>query len=197
MLVGARHRDDPGPSRRHRLRAGALAGLALVALAAGCSRSGDDTAATSTTTTAAPPETTSTTEVPMEAGRQVFAYVPDVGDCYDLRRTESSGGGGPAGTEVVLRLDCEKPHTNEVFAVVTVDLKDYPGEVWLKNLAKLECPKSFEAYVGVPYETSALDLGYRLPSQSSWNQGYRKTIGCLVTSGTGPKLEGSVKGTKR
>ena len=67
----------------------------------------------------------------------------------------------------------------------------------MKNLAKLECPKSFEAYVGVPYETSALDLGYRLPSQSSWNQGYRKTIGCLVTSGTGPKLEGSVRGTKR
>ena len=197
MLVGARHRDDPGPSRRDRLRAGALAGMALVALTAGCSRGGDDTAATSTTTTAAPPETTSTTEVPMEEGRQVFAYVPDVGDCYDLRRTESSGGGGPAGTEVVLRLDCEKPHTNEVFAVVTVDLKDYPGEVWLKNLAKLECPKSFEAYVGVPYETSALDLGYRLPSQSSWNQGYRKTIGCLVTSGTGPKLEGSVRGTKR
>lgn len=170
-----------------------MAAVASAVVLGACSRSSTDTAPTSTTATTAPPETTSTTEVPMEQGRQIYAYVPSVGDCYDERRTESAG----TSREVVLALDCDKPHTNEVFAVVDVELEDYPGEVVLKNLAKLECPKSFEGYVGAPYETSTFEISYWLPSEDSWNQGYRKTLGCLVTSGQGPKLEGSARDARR
>ncbi len=186
----------PVPARPATVVVAVVAAVVAVALVvAGCSRSDTETAATSTTTSTVPDETTTTTEVPLTEGRQVASFTPSVGECFDRRR--STGSGGSSSGEIVLLLDCDKPHANEVFAVVTTELKDYPGEVALKNLAKLECPKKFEDYVGIPYETSELELGFWLPSQSSWNQGYRKTLGCLVTSGQGPKLVGSVKGAKR
>lgn len=106
--------------RRCTLRAptGAVAILvaALAAGASGCS--GDDPGATPGSTGTRPPDTSPpTTEAPLEAGEQLYVYVPEVGDCFDRRVLGEEQGG----EEIVLRLDCDLPHQYEVFALRTID----------------------------------------------------------------------------
>lgn len=89
---------------------------ALVAGATGCS--GDDQGAAPGSTGTDPPDTSPpTTEAPLEAGEQLYVYVPEVGDCFDRRLLGEEQGG----EEIVLRLDCDLPHQYEVFALRTID----------------------------------------------------------------------------
>ena len=169
---------------RAALLATLLAGLG-VALAA-CSGS---TTTESTTTTSQPaPETTTTTEVPMSAGRQVSFFVPAVGDCYDVRPVDKA-------PPIHLVLDCSLPHQRQVFATFDYTAsKDYPGPDLLEAQAKLECPKSWEAFVGAPYETSRFELAYELPDQAGWGNGIRHVVGCVVVDPNGGLITGSVQG---
>jgi hypothetical protein len=174
-----------------------LAAVAVVVPA--CSGRGDPVAATTTATTA-PPETPTTTEVPLTAGKQQSFYAPAVGDCFDKRKLD------PKKTdEIVLALDCKLPHSYEVFGVVDVPGKDFPGDPALKDLGKEGCPKQFKAYVGTPYETSIYEMGYYTPTGTTWGEGIRHTVGCYLFDGgkgaaTDPgsiKLEGSVKASAK
>ena len=63
----------------------------------------------------------------------------------------------------------------------------------LRTFAKVQCPKSFEAYVGTQYELSKLEVGYLLPSESAW-PGYRD-VGCYVYRGE-TRVQGSVKDSR-
>ncbi len=173
-----------------------LAGAAvLTALLSACS--GKDTNQTSTTTGAPPPtETTTTTEAPLEAGKQIFVYVPAVGDCFDKRKV---AGQANKQTEIVLKLDCTLPHQYEVFGVVDYTLPDpkdltYPGDELLRRFAKTECPKQYQAYVGQAYELSKYEIGYVIPPEANWPS--NRKIGCTVVDGTGNRLATSVKDAK-
>jgi hypothetical protein len=180
--------------RVRRIGVGLLAlggGLAGLLGSAACSATSDTVAATTTVTTA-PPDTTTTTELPLTAGRQLSFYAPEVGDCFDRRRPD------PKGPEVILKLDCNLPHTNEVVGVVEVPMKDFPGDEPLQSLGKSGCPKQFKAYVGMPYETSVYEMGYYAPTLANWGQGVRHTVGCYVHDPkTDAKLTGSVKGSNK
>ena len=180
--------------------------LALLALVSGsalllpaCSGKGEPVAATTTVTTA-PPETSSTTELPLTAGKQVSFYVPEVGDCFDKRKLDPK-----KPDEIVLKLDCKLPHSYEVFGLVDVPEKEFPGDNILRDHGKEGCPKQFKAYVGAAYETSMYEIGYEAPSGANWGQGIRHTVGCYLYDGgkgasTDPgsiKLEGSVKGAAK
>jgi hypothetical protein len=174
---------------------GLAAALLFGAAATGCSGS-DSTTAPSTTTTAPPETTTSTSEAPLEAGKQLFVYAPAVGDCFDRRTlTEKSASGQ---SEIVLKLDCALPHENEVFDVVDFPdpPKDYPGEETLRSFARRACVRNFASYVGAPYETSALEIGYVIPTEPDW--GSRRTrIGCTLVDASGKRLVGSMRGSAR
>lgn len=176
----------------------ALAALLLVAvtgLAAGCS-GGSGTATTATTGTTAPGTTTTLAETPLEQGKQLASYNPEVGDCFDKRKVVTQAGNKP--TDIYLKLDCKLAHQNEVFAVVDApwpDQKDrtYPGDDTVRKAAKVECPKRYAEYVGRPYEVSRLEIGYLLPPESTWPSNRR--IGCYVYLASGVRTTGSVKGT--
>jgi hypothetical protein len=183
--------------RRHQR---AIAGLALVLAitlsAAGCT-SGNDTSSSTTVTTAAP-ETTTTAEPPLQAGREVFVFTPGVGQCFDRRRLDERPATGPQQTDIVLVLDCSLPHQNEIFDVLAMpgSPRDYPGESAMHDFARNNCTTNFMSYVGRPYEVSALEVGYYLPSSSEWDQGAR-TLGCYVSDVNGDKLVGSARGSSR
>lgn len=186
-----------GPARRaHHLVVGVAVAVALALAATGCSGSSDGGSAT--TTTASPPETTTTTEPPLEAGRQIFVYTPSVGQCFDRRQLDERPATGPQQTDIVLLLDCALPHQNEVFAVleVTGAGSDHPGETALRDLARRDCTTGFAEFVGRQYETSALEVGYYLPSTNEWESGARR-IGCYVFDVDGEKLVGSMRGSGR
>ncbi len=175
-----------------------LAGLTLALatgfLSTGCT-SGNDSSSSTTVTTAVP-ETTTTTEPPLEAGRQVFVFTPAVGQCFDRRSLDERPATGPQQTDIVLVLDCSLPHQNEVFDILKMpdNPRDYPGETAMKDFARSHCTTNFLSYVGRPYEVSALEVGYYLPSSNEWDQGAR-TLGCYVYNVSGDKLVGSVQGT--
>lgn len=171
-------------------------GLAVGALTA-CS--GDDGASSSTTLPPPPPETTTTTEPPLDAGEQFFVYTPAIGDCFDRRRLDRPPEDAASGqTDIVLKLDCSLPHQNEVIQVLDPPEAGgpYPGEDPLLSFARRTCVESFEAYVGMSYEVSTLELGYYLPSPIEWEEGARR-LGCYVFDVNGGKLVGSVAGSAR
>lgn len=180
------------PGRLRVLVGGRAVTVALVTagvlLAAGACSSGDGAAAGGgSTTSPTTVEPVATTEVPAESGTQIFSYVPQVGDCFDRRRT-TDGSSRP----YILVLACQKPHSFEVFALVPIESSQFPGEGNLETLAKRECPKAWTEYVGQPYETSKLELSYEAPGSDDWALTLEHTLACLLRSPTtGGKLEGS------
>jgi len=173
-----------GAGRARSALAALGAALALVSVAA-CGNSKPSTAETTTTVA---PETTTTTEAPLSAGKQISFYVPEVGDCFDVRTADKA-------PPIYLKLDCGLPHEKEVFAIIDFTGKDYPGQQYLETEAKRTCTGSWEAYVGQSYETSSYEIGYLLPDPATWGNGIHHVTGCLIQPGTTDRLSGSAKGT--
>lgn len=93
-------------------------------------------------------------------------------------------------------IPCNRPHTQEVFALVKdAGPSTYPGAESIQTVANAKCLQYFAGYVGVPYQRSSLFYTYLLPSVRSWEAGDR-TITCIITT-TGQRLTSSVKGSKR
>ena len=163
-----------------------VAGL-ILAGAGGCSQSDAPSAGDGTTTVpVATTEPVPTTEVPLEEGTQLFVYNPEVGHCFDRRSTVDG-----SARNLILLLDCDKPHMYEVFALVDIPDEEYPGEANLDLLAKRECPRQWTEYVGNPYETSRLELSHHAPSRADWNLTLQHSLACLIRSPGQAKLEDS------
>lgn len=168
--------------------------VALVLTVAGAC-GGDETERTDETTTTVAPETTTTTEPPLDAGRQVdpVYYVPTVGDCFDRREVTGSDN---KQTDVLLRLDCQLLHQYEIFATVPYPRPEdgdttWPGDDAVRDVARAECSTFFEDYIGAPYETSMLEMGYLLPPED--NFGVNQLIGCYVYDPTHDRTAGSAQ----
>lgn len=187
-----------------------LAVAALGAALAGCSSTSGGTPVTLSTTTTAPvdpgPTTSTTAEPAAGLGTELFVYAPVEGDCIDLRATGVEGAtttravpepdGTPRGSnQLVLRLDCALPHQYEVVGVVEADLPSDPDDAALVAQAKQLCPATFEPAIGRSYESSALEVGWVLPTGDRRRLGDLR-IGCLAFDPDG-KLEGSVRGSGR
>lgn len=198
------------PRRSNLLALVVITALALGVAACGSSKSGSTPRLTVTTTTTGAPtaETTTTLEPESGVGRQYFVYAPIVGECVDLRaivdgkavttRALPGVDGTPKGDrQVILRLDCNLPHQYEIVASVNAGLPSSPvpsnGELVLA--AKRLCPEAFGAYIGIPYQTSTLEMGWILPRADQLAMGNQQ-IGCTVLDPKA-KLVGTVREAKR
>ena len=163
---------------------------------------------TTTTSTAPGPETTTTLEPEGGVGRQFFVYSPTIGDCVDLRAmvdgkavtTRALPGidGTPkSAKQLILRLDCDLPHQYEVIGAVSAGLPSSPEptNAELVVAAKRLCPATFASYVGIPYQTSTLEVGWILPSPDQLARGDQK-IGCTALDPKA-KLVGTILDAKR
>lgn len=114
-----------------------------------------------------------------------------VGDCFD-------DGDMPIGEveEVgdVPMVECSEPHDNEVYAVVTVDGEEFPGEQAIQDTADEMCLDAFDGFVGLDYETSALDFGWLVPTADTWADGDR-VVACFVYRMDLEKVTGTLQGT--
>lgn len=111
-----------------------------------------------------------------------------VGDCYDARREEDLPG-------VILRR-CAGPHTGEVFAVVDVNARRFPGNDTLWERAQPKCERAFRRYVGTAYDDSRYTYEGWTPTRESWPLGDRVTV-CALNEEDGRAMKGSAKGTRR
>jgi hypothetical protein len=114
-----------------------------------------------------------------------------VGDCFDdgdlvLGDIEEVG-------EVPL-VECSQPHDNEVYAVITVDGEVFPGEQAIQAGADEVCLDAFDPFVGLDYDSSALDFGWLVPTADSWDMGDR-VVACFVYRLDLAKVSGSLEGS--
>jgi hypothetical protein len=195
----------PTRSRAGTALASAVLAAAIAVVVASCT-SGGQTVATTTTgpTTTTVPETTTTTEPPMDSGRQLFVYNPEAGQCFDVREIASGASVGVTSNatlrnddQVILLLDCAIPHQYEVAGIVEVPLPGaHPGGEELVRQAQRLCPPLFAAHVGQPYERSALEMAWLLPTPDEWGRG-KRTIACLVSDPASGRLTGTAQGSRR
>ena len=101
-----------------------------------------------------------------------------IGDCIDF--------------DVYEPRSCRQPHDAEVYLVTDhPDQAAYPGIDLLSEWAEPICYARFEGYTGVPYQDSALDFDYLLPSNVTWSAGDREVI-CVVYNLSGDALTAPV-----
>jgi len=98
----------------------------------------------------------------------------------------------------VPQVPCDEAHANEVFAVI--ELSDggsslYPGQFEIELLSFTGCLAEFEAYVGVPYGDSPLDIYTLYPTSDSWMLEADRGVVCSVYMLDGTDMTGSMEGT--
>jgi len=185
--------------------------LALVVVATACQRDNaapaivDDQALGVTTTVTARAAVTSTrsntgvTTAKAAEGIEGMPVDPNslvVGDCFN----RYAGLQNYQPIEITTKRACDQAHDAEVFYksdyAGSVTVNTYPGKQKLTTDSIQVCYENFNAFVGKPYETSAYQLGYFVPSQDVWEStsSHYRAVTCYVTSyNKGTKIIGSVR----
>jgi hypothetical protein len=79
-------------------------------------------------------------------------------------------------------VPCDQPHTDEVYFTYQAEDGEFPGDDELLESAWDGCIAQFEAFVGVPYEESVLDIYSYQPTKTSWMRWSDRTVHCIVFS---------------
>jgi hypothetical protein len=116
-----------------------------------------------------------------------------VGECFNDETAE-----GEAVTEVE-KVDCAEPHIWEAYESIIMEDGDgtYPGEDVVTEKAQTDCKAAFADYIGLDYDSSALDLSYYYPTEETWTQLNDREILCIVTDSAVDRTEGSLEGAAR
>jgi Septum formation len=115
----------------------------------------------------------------------------------DLKVGDCLADSAPRGEEVssVQSVPCSQPHSEEIYAAVTLPEADFPGTEAMDAQADELCTAEFESFVGLPYEESVLYLTYLTPTRQSWSEGDREVV-CSVYDPDG-EVSGSLRGVQR
>ena len=73
---------------------------------------------------------------------------------------------------------------------------DYPSDDQLSAFAEQECVGAFATYVGLSYDTSALDVVYFTPSNDAWGSGDR-SVQCAAYDPGDAAVLGTLHGAAR
>jgi hypothetical protein len=114
-----------------------------------------------------------------------------VGDCFD--DGDMTLGDVEELSDVPL-VECDQPHDNEVYAVVTVEGDRFPGEIAIQTRADEVCLQAFESFVGLDYQTSVLDFGWLVPTAETWEVGDR-VVACFIYRMDLGKVTGTLQDT--
>jgi hypothetical protein len=136
----------------------------------------EDTASPAAENTGSPEETSAPTQ-----GQETAAPGAGAVNVIDLEVGDCLADSVPTGGEVVSveTVPCSEPHSEEVYAVVTLPEGDFPGDEAVAVQGDEGCTAEFESFVGLPYEESALYFSYLTPSEESWSEGHREVV-CSV-----------------
>ena len=114
-----------------------------------------------------------------------------IGDCFD--DGEMSPGVGVEEIGDVPLVDCTAPHDNEVYEIETVEGEGFPGDQQIADEADRICFDAFQGFVGLDYQSSALDFGWLVPTAESWEAGDR-LVACFVYRLDLEKVSGTLEG---
>ncbi len=104
-------------------------------------------------------------------------------------------------------VDCRRPHDGEVYSNLLPypggedGEAPFPGNSAIQEWGNLECYGLFEAFVGTPYELSALEIGLIRPTTDDWegegrpNSEPTRSALCYVFA-PGTQLSGPMQGSE-
>jgi hypothetical protein len=125
--------------------------------------------------------------------RAQMAGVPELtaGDCFNDPEPDELDS-----IEQLEVLPCDLAHDNEIY--YSFDLADgpMPAADDIFELAASQCLPAFDAFVGIPFELSALDVFPLTPTLAQWDDGHH-TIHCVLFNLDLSELAGSARGTAR
>lgn len=111
----------------------------------------------------------------------------EVGHCFDL---------GPDGeVSSIAVVPCHQAHQTEVFAEFKLKDGPFPGYDALIADAEAGCTQRLEEFIGIPAESSALEIHQIYPHESSWPEW--RTVSCTVSEPADRPRSGSLRGAKR
>ena len=113
-----------------------------------------------------------------------------VGDCFDLPESESEE------TNTVDARPCDEAHQFEMMFASDMPAGDYPAESTFEAFVADACLPAFEAYVGLAYEDSGLDIFWFYPTEDSWNAD-DQSVQCAVYDPLESELTESVEHANR
>lgn len=91
-------------------------------------------------------------------------------------------------------VDCAQEHGAEVIHTFDLTATTMPSEDTLDEVSDEACGEAFTAYVGRPFENSALDYIWRLPSPETWAAGDRR-VECIAFTRDESQLTTTMKDT--
>ena len=112
------------------------------------------------------------------------------GDCFDLK--------DPDEEEIadVTAKPCTEPHEFEMFFVGNLPDGDFPADSVINAYLEAECIPAFDAYVGLPYVQSQLDIFPLIPSPGGWSAGDH-AVQCALFDPIDEELTSSMRNAGR
>ncbi len=136
-------------------------------------------------------------------GRTPLADVA-VGQCFNGIKASDFNSDAPGVSAGMLFgvtvVDCAEPHESELAGRIfwpADRAATYPGDSEMETFAFDSCSTAFRGYVGIPFDSSVLNMTYIYPQLRSWNEGER-AVECLIHPPTGSETEaGSARNSRR
>ena len=94
-------------------------------------------------------------------------------------------------------VSCDDPNENEVYAVFELPDSSWKGDDYVFEQAGIGCEARFEAFVGIEYMRSTLDVVIAYPLEKHWKEKDDRRIICSVREESYMKVSGSAKGSRR
>lgn len=161
----------------------ALAGVLILGSSA-CSstESADDAAASEAIIVEAEPtpEAFDASDPEQLAGVSINPSAIEAGDCFNEYRYRDRAGFPQQITTIV---GCDGPHDREAYHLTQYPADDddpAPPEETLRRWAQSACLDEFEAFVGLEYVLSALEIGVVIPTFESWTDDGDRNVICFV-----------------
>lgn len=120
-------------------------------------------------------------------GTSTYVSRLEAGDCL-VEDTDAS-------SRIVTVVACDRPHVSEVFHLFDVSTPEFDVAA-VEAEADERCTLEFEAFVGVPFNDSGLDLTWLTPTEESWERDDREVV-CMVEDADGAELTGSLRDSRR
>ncbi len=134
------------------------------------------------------PERDTSGAITESGSASVFAL--QIGDCFN---------DDPSFAETVAEVaavPCSQPHDNEIYYEYSMTDSSFPGDDAALEAGAFRCLDEFDAFVGIDYLDSELDLFPITPTSESWTEGDR-VVYCALYALDLSKLSGSMDGRRR
>ncbi|HLF09079.1 MAG TPA: septum formation family protein [Dehalococcoidia bacterium] len=113
-----------------------------------------------------------------------------VGDCFDPQDIDAQE------ADEVNAKRCDEGHQFEMISIGNMPDGGYPSDADFEGYVADVCLPAFDDYIGLPYESSRLDIYWYVPVEEGWNQGDHE-VQCAVYDPLDSQLIGSLRDAVR